>query len=129
MSNTVNDSILAFGVTDKTPSVRFLAALSDGRTVIHDTQSDKRHAWARLAEWLKNNPGISITGLRFQGPKGIEMKTPPNQKVISLGKSNMLFGVVHNIIILELDIMMDKKSMWFGTDSHYLIIHSPKKEQ
>ncbi len=86
MSKTVNDSTLAFSVTDKTPPVRFLAALSDGRTVIHDDQSGKRHAWARLAEWLKSNPDITITGLRLQGPKGIEIKTPPNQKGYFFGQ-------------------------------------------
>lgn len=86
MSETVNDLTLAFSVTDKTPPVRFLAALSDGRTVIHDVQSGKRHAWARLAEWLKNNPNISITGIRLQGPKGIDIKTPANQKGYFFGQ-------------------------------------------
>ncbi len=80
MSETVGDLTLAFKVTDKTPVIRFLASLSDGRTVIQDDLTGKKHAWSRLATWLKNNPGITITGLRLQGTRGFEVKMPANQQ-------------------------------------------------
>ena len=86
MSATVRDSSLAFGVTDKTPAVRFLASLSDGRTVIQDDRPSERHAWARLAEWRKANPSISITGMRLQGPNGVDIKMPPNQNGYFFGQ-------------------------------------------
>lgn len=93
MNETKNDSTLAFGVTDKTPTVKFLASLSDGRTVIQDNRPGTRHAWARLAQWLKNNSNISITGLRFQGPKNVDIKMPPNQKGYFFGqKQNAIWG-------------------------------------
>lgn len=94
MDSTVNDSTLAFGVTNQTPIIRFLASLSDGRTVIQDNRPDpERHAWARLDEWLKVNPGISITGLRLQGPKNIDIKIPPNQQGYFFGqKQHVVWG-------------------------------------
>lgn len=82
MDETTGDTTLAFNITPETPTIRFLASLSDGRTVIQDDRSsDKdRHAWIRLSMWLKENPGILITELRLQGPKGFEAKMPSNQK-------------------------------------------------
>jgi len=80
VSETINDHLLAFGVTQQTPVVRFLASLSDGRTVIQNDIPSTRSAWIRLTEWLEANPSISITGLRLQGPKGIDLPMPPNQK-------------------------------------------------
>lgn len=88
MSETINDSTLAFSVTNLTPSIKFLASLSDGRTVIQDNRTgpEQKHAWARLAEWIKNNTSISITEVRLQGPKNIDIKMPPNQKGYFFGK-------------------------------------------
>jgi len=79
---TINDDTIAFNLTENTPSVRFLASLSDGRTIIQDERSGTRHAWARVAEWLKANSNITITELRLQGAPGssIEVKMPPNQQ-------------------------------------------------
>jgi hypothetical protein len=88
MSGTVNDTTLAFSTTPQTPSVRFLASLSDGRTVIHDDRSGNKHAWARLGKWLKDNPNISITELRLQGPDGVDIKMPPNQKAYFFGQKH-----------------------------------------
>ncbi len=82
---TVNDDSLAFEVNSNTPAIRFLASLSDGRTVIQDDRVDTRHAWSRLSEWMKNNPDISITGLRIQGPGGIAITMPANQSGYFLG--------------------------------------------
>ena len=79
MSETQRDELLAFNTSGKTPAVRFLASLSDGRTVIQDDRLGERHAWGRLAEWLKVNKSISITGVRLQGPTGVDIKMPPNQ--------------------------------------------------
>ncbi|KKN98962.1 hypothetical protein LCGC14_0142070 [marine sediment metagenome] len=88
-TETVNDQTLAFEVTKKTPVVRFLASLSDGRTVIQDDRKENiRHAWARLADWLKVNPGISITEMRLQGPNGVDIKMPPNQKGYFFGNKH-----------------------------------------
>ena len=80
-TETVNDQTFAFEVTKKTPVVRFLASLSDGRTVVQDDRKgDAGHAWVRLTGWLKANPRISITEIRLQGPNGVDIKMPPNQK-------------------------------------------------
>ncbi len=84
--STVNDSSLAFDVVDTTPHIRFLASLSDGRTVIQDDCCDQKHAWVRLEKWLKSNPEISITEVRLQGPNGIDVKMPSNQKGYFFGK-------------------------------------------
>lgn len=78
-NNTINDCTLAFSVNKNTPITKFLASLSDGRTVIQDDIPGHGNAWIRLSEWLKINPQIKITGLRLQGPNGIEIKTPANQ--------------------------------------------------
>jgi hypothetical protein len=86
MSETVNDATLAFGTNNNTPPIRFLVSLSDGRTVIQDNRPTQRHAWARLAEWMKANPSVSITGLRLQGPNGVDLTMPPNQKGYFFGQ-------------------------------------------
>lgn len=80
MDETTGDATLAFNLTSETPTIRFLASLSDGRTVIQDNRPKNRHAWIRLSAWLKKNPDITITELRLQGPKGIDIKMPSNQK-------------------------------------------------
>ena len=93
MSETMNDSMLAFGVEDNTPKVRFLASLSDGRTVIQDDRPGEEHAWVRLSKWLKNNLSVSITEVRLQGPKGVDIKMPPNQIGYFFGKTqNIVWG-------------------------------------
>lgn len=93
MSTTVNDSTLAFSVTSETPIVKFVASLSDGRTVIQDNKPKYRHAWARLAEWLKANPNITISGIRLQGPNGVDLKMPPNQNGYFFGqKKHAIWG-------------------------------------
>jgi len=77
---SINDETLAFEVTEQTPNIRFLASISDGRTVIQDNRDGNvRHAWDRLNQWIKVNPSLSITGLRLQGPNGVNVKTPSNQ--------------------------------------------------
>jgi len=93
MPETINDTSIAFGVTPNTPAVRFIASLSDGRTVIQDDRPNHRHAWARLAEWMRANPDISITGIRLQGPNGMEVKTPPNKDGYFFGyKTTAVWG-------------------------------------
>ena len=86
MSNTVHDNLLSFVVVPYTPKIRFLASLSDGRTVIQDNRPNQRHAWARLAQWLKENPSVSITGVRLQAPNRIDVKMPPDQKGYFFGQ-------------------------------------------
>lgn len=93
MSATINDGILAFSVTPITPVIKFVASLSDGRTVIQDNRPTGRHAWGRLAEWLKVNTDISISGVRLQGGNGIDIKMPPNQKGYFFGqKQQVVWG-------------------------------------
>lgn len=93
MNETVNDKRIEFNVTDATPTVRFLASLSDGRTVIQDERPDEDHAWFRLTKWLKENSGIKITGLRLQGPNGVDVKMPSNQKGYFFGnKQHAVWG-------------------------------------
>ncbi len=86
MGDTRKDSTLAFVATSKTPDIKFVASLSDGRTVIQDDRKNERHAWVRLADWLKINTDISISNIRLQGPKGIDIKMPSNQKGYFFGK-------------------------------------------
>ena len=85
MSNTTGDDTLAFGITEQTPSIRFLVSLSDGRTVIQDERPKQRNAWARLAKWMKQKPEISITGLRLQGPGEVNIDMPSSQKGYFIG--------------------------------------------
>lgn len=93
MSNTFNDNQLSFVKVPYTPKIRFLASLSDGRTVIQDNRPHQRHAWARLAEWLSSNPGIAITELRFQAPNMKDIIMPPNQKGYFFGqKQHAVWG-------------------------------------
>ncbi len=86
MSETINDCTLAFEAIPTTPVVRFVVSLSDGRTVIQDDRPKQTHAWARLAAWLQTNNGISISGIRLQGPNGVDIKTPSNQKGYFFGQ-------------------------------------------
>jgi hypothetical protein len=86
MDNTINDNKLSFAVVPYTPKIRFLASLSNGRTVIQDNRPNQRHAWARLAEWIKDNPSIAITELRLQAPNGVNITMPPNQKGYFFGR-------------------------------------------
>lgn len=77
---------VVFEVNDNTPDIRFLASLSDGRTVIEDVVEGERHAWIRLSRFLKENPALSITGLRIQRPNKPEIIMPSNQEGYYLGK-------------------------------------------
>ena len=88
MQTTTGDSTLSFQITPQTPQIRFLASLSDGRTVIQDNRPKERHAWIRLRKWLENNPTIKITGLRLQGPNNINTAMPANQKGYFVGNQN-----------------------------------------
>lgn len=91
--STMNDSSLAFDVVNATPPIRFLASLSDGRTVIQDNCRNKEHAWTRLEKWLKSNPDISITEVRLQGPNRVDIKMPSNQKGYFYGqKQSAVWG-------------------------------------
>lgn len=84
MSTTL-DNTLAFELTKATPTIRFLASLSDGRTVIEDNRPQQRNAWARLTKFMKANPQLQITCLRLQGPRGKEIVMPSNQKGYCFG--------------------------------------------
>lgn len=94
MSKTKNDHTLAFEVSSKTPPVRILVSLSDGRTVIQDERGPTiRHTWIRLDEWLKTNKqnnelDLKITCLRLQGPNGVDIPMPPNQKGYFFGQKH-----------------------------------------
>lgn len=100
MSETVHDDTIAFTTAPYTPKIRFLASMSDGRTVIQDNLPNQRHSWARLIEWLKANTGITITGLRLQGPRGIDIKMPSGQKGYFFGQK--------------------QHAVWGGPQYHYL---------
>lgn len=91
--DTTNDSSLSFCASNTTPPVKFIASLSDGRTVIQDDRSGQRHAWARLTEWLKANPKISISNIRLQGPNGVDIPMPAGQKGYFFGqKQHAVWG-------------------------------------
>lgn len=88
-----NEHLVAFGVTPQTPEVRFLASLSDGRTVIQDDRLGEMHAWHRLAQFMRTNPAINITCLRLQTP-GREVVMPSGQRGYVLGKRGILANMV-----------------------------------
>lgn len=93
MSVTVDDKALSFAVVPHTPKIRFIASLSDGRTVIQDNRPKQSHSWARLASWLKVNLDIKITGIRLQGPNGVDIKMPPSQNGYFFGqKQHAIWG-------------------------------------
>lgn len=100
MGDTINDKTIAFGVTDRTPVIKFLASLSDGRTVIEDVRPNERHAWTRLSDWIKNNKDVYITEVRLQGPNGVDIKMPPNQKGYFFGQK--------------------QTAVWGGSQSNYI---------
>lgn len=77
---------IAFEVNENTPDIRFLASLSDGRTVVEDVVAGERHAWIRLSGFLKENTALSITGLKLQRPNGPEIIMPSNQQGYYMGK-------------------------------------------
>jgi len=77
---------VAFAVNENTPDIRFLASLSDGRTVVEDVVEGERHAWIRLSRFMKENPALSITGLKLQRPNKPEIIMPSNQQGYFIGK-------------------------------------------
>jgi hypothetical protein len=92
--------MVAFEVNEHTPRLRFLASLSDGRTVIQDDLSGQPHAWHRLGQFLKDNPGVKITMLRLQLVEGggvREWSTPPQQPGYIYGfKGQAIFGAAQS---------------------------------
>jgi len=99
-TNTSEDRLISFGVNSSTTTPRFLASLSDGRTVIQDDRQDERHAWARLQEWLKLNPDISITNLRLQKSGLPDISLPSNQSGYFFGykQAGVWGGPQHNYV-------------------------------
>lgn len=73
------ENLVAFGVSSCTPTTRWLASLSDGRTVIQDRRKGAPDAWHRLREFLRANPTLTITGLRLQGIGGATVIMPSHQ--------------------------------------------------
>ena len=106
-----SESLVAFGVNEHTPALRFLASLSDGRTVIQDDRPGEPHAWHRLKDYLKAHPGLAITCLRLQAPNGLDMPMPPNQKGyvfgyasgVLLGAGSIREGTVHAEVAVALN--------------------------
>lgn len=87
------DNLVEFNVTPLTPEVRFLASLSDGRTVIQDDRPGELHAWHRLSDFMRANPEIRITCLRLQAP-GREVVMPANQRGYVFGKRGILANML-----------------------------------
>lgn len=82
--------MVKFEVTKQTPKIRFLASLSDGRTVIEDKVPGKENAWFRLQKYLQQNPHIKITGLRLQDVKrNTIVNMPSNQRGYFLSKKQI----------------------------------------
>ena len=88
------EQLVSFEVNAQTPSVRFLASLSDGRTAIEDARPGEPHAWHRLKAFLKANAELSITCLRLQGPGDVDIAMPASQKGYIFGyNAGIVFGV------------------------------------
>jgi hypothetical protein len=83
------DGLVSFDVTGQTPAVRFLALLSDGRTVVQDDRPGAPHAWLRLVEFLGANPQISISCLRLQLPGCPDDVMPGNQRGYLFGHKGL----------------------------------------
>lgn len=79
------DNTIAFECNKYTPDIRFLASLSDGRTVIQDDVPGKEAAWKRLAKFIRANREIAITCLRLQSPRADDVTMPSNQKGYMFG--------------------------------------------
>ena len=77
--------MITFEATPQTPPLRFLASLSDGRTVIQDDRPGQLHAWFRLQQFLSANPDLKITALRVQNGSR-EFTLPANQAGYAFGK-------------------------------------------
>lgn len=90
MSDTVKDELVEFLVTPNTPVTRFLASLSDGRTVIQDDRPGSPHAWRRLAGWIKSNSHIKITEMRLQLGQRQPIAMPPNERGYCFGKKGVM---------------------------------------
>lgn len=83
------EDLVAFEVTRRTPNKKFLVSLSDGRTIIEDFRKGEHHAWIRLGDFIKANPGLHITCLRLQDFRGRDIVTmPSNQKGYAFGKKH-----------------------------------------
>lgn len=83
----MNETV-AFEVNENTPPIRFLASLSDGRTVIQDDIRGVKAAWRRLADFIRDNPSIQITCVRLQGPKGHDIAMPSGQQGYFFGNKH-----------------------------------------
>lgn len=77
--------MIAFEINGNTPNIRFLASLSDGRTVIQDNIPGVKSAWVRLKDFLDENPSIKITCVRLQAPGGHDIAMPNGQKGYCFG--------------------------------------------
>ncbi len=82
---TLLDNTIAFECNKHTPDIRFLASLSDSRTVIQDNKPGIEAAWKRLAKFIRTNPTISITCVRLQAPGKDDITMPSNQKGYMFG--------------------------------------------
>lgn len=82
---------VAFEVNQYTPRIRFLASLSDGRTIIQDDIPGELPAWRRLKDFITETK-LKITCLRLQSPNIhkpgdiIEVVMPANQMGYCFGK-------------------------------------------
>ena len=109
-----SEQYLAFSVDSTVPPCRWIASLSDGRTVFENFVPEVRLAWMRLKAYLQDMD-ISITRLRLQC--GEEMfNVPPSDAYFILKKIHR--GVV-NIDLTGVGVF-DKETQqatlfWFDT--------------
>lgn len=80
--------LVSFGAGDLTPDVHFVAAISDGTTVVQDDRPGEPAAWTRLNDYLKANPGLKITGLKLVCG-ATEFVMPSNQRGYFFGNKAM----------------------------------------
>ncbi len=136
---------LAFSASDAyVPENRWIASLSDGRTVFQDVPPHVTSAWRRLQQFV-NQEGVTLTGLRLQA-FGQEVTTPPrhevdgywqvsrqqaavgsekNIQVLSRGVGYIKDGMIHITWVTDVGVIQHEQRTYDPTKDLAGILHEP----
>lgn len=108
---------LAFSASDAyVPANRWIASLSDGRTVFQDVTPHVTSAWRRLQQFV-NQEGVTLTGLRLQA-FGQDVTMLPWHKVDGywqVSRQQAAVGSEKNIQVLSRGVGYIKDGMIYIT--------------